>query len=379
MIIIYFAMILFSSSIGYWVDRSPSRLRTLLSTIVCNRGSVVVGSLFWLFILSQEELVGTSDGGGFFGLPSNDLIKGVGFALAVTCGIVERLSASGNLMSMERDWVVTVASSSGPYNLTQLNAVMRRIDLVCKLFAPIVISVVISARDSVRFGVLFTGLTSLLSLPIEMLSARRVWKSSQSLQAPKPMPPAPAHSQHATDDTPQARGPGSLVAGIRRYFKGLEMYFDTPVWIPSMALALLHFNVLTWRATFITSLINVGYSLNVITVARAAGSVFEISSTLVTPRGIEYLGRSPHHRRRSSMPSVMTEEDEARVGLIGEREDEINGDDHDRTLDLQTIVGLKRFGLWGITWQVAHTVRCPYPPGKEGVTRYLLVPRMAYN
>ena len=349
MIIIYFAMIVFSSSIGRWVDRSPNRLRTLLSTIVCNRGSVLVGSVFWLLILSQEDLVGAD---GVFSVPSNGVIKGAGFALAVSCGIVERLSASGNLISMERDWVVAVAAPSGsgrPYDLTHLNAVMRRIDLVCKLFAPIVISVIISARDSVRVGVLFTGLTSLVSLPIETISARRVWKSSLSLQAPKPVPPEP---QHTTTPQMQQRS-GSFVTGVRQYFKGFEMYFGTSVWIPSVALALLHFNMLTWRATFITSLINVGYSLNAITIARTVGSVFEISSTLVTPYGIVYLGKA-QQRQHGSPLAKEEEEDEAGVGLIGGNKDD---DDDDENLDAQTIVGLTRFGLWGFTWQLINMVR----------------------
>ncbi|KAK7757786.1 hypothetical protein SLS62_000164 [Diatrype stigma] len=373
MIIIYFAMILFSSSIGRWVDRSPNRLRTLLSTIVCNRGSVVVGSFFWLLILSQEDVLPPphpteESGGAVFSLPSNRAVKAVGFALAVGCGIVERLSASGNLISMERDWVVTVAAPSGQqqrYDLTHLNAAMRRIDLVCKLFAPIAVSAVISAWGSARVGVLFTALTSLASLPIEAVSARRVWKSSPSLQAPKPVPPPPPPPQNNNNNSNTAPRSGSFVMvmarHLRQYLQGFEMYFATPVWLPSVALALLHFNMMTWRATFITSLINVGYSLNVITIARTVGSVFEISSTIVTPRGIAYLGRktSQQKRRRGQVGAATAEEeDEAGVALIGEEEGgegEGKGEDENEK-ERQTIVGLERFGLWGFTWQLLFTI-----------------------
>ncbi|KAI1503228.1 Ferroportin1-domain-containing protein [Biscogniauxia marginata] len=338
MVIVYFAMILFSSSVGHWVERSPSRLRTLLSTIVCNRGSVIAGSFFWLLILSQEDLVGEE---AAFVLPKNDVLKGGGFAIAVTLGIVERLSASGNLISMERDWVVTVAAPAGrPYDLTHLNAIMRRIDLVCKLVSPILISVVISALGSVRIGVIFTGFTSVISIPIELFSAKRVWNSSAALQAPKPLPP-----QQPSPASGQQTGARSWAARAGQFFKGLELYFSTPVWIPSMALALLHFNMLTWRATFITYLINIGYSLTVITVARAIGSVFEISSTVITPRGIEYMGKA--HRHGHSAPAE-DDDDEAGVGLIT--------DNREGSRDVQTVVGLQRFGLWGISWQVINTV-----------------------
>lgn len=338
MIIVYFSMILFSGWVGNWVEHSPNRLRTLLSTIIVNRGSVILGSFFWILILSQQDLVGDE---ASFVLPSNAVIKGIGFAVAVTFGIIERLSSSGNLISMERDWVVTVAAPVGQaYDLTHLNAVMRRIDLVCKLIAPILIAAVISALGSIRLGVVFTGLTSLFSIPVEVFSATRVWNSSPVLQAPRAVPPPPQPTA-AT----QSR---SWLARTRQYFHGFEMYFSTVVWVPSVALALMHFNMLTWRATFITYLINVGYSLNTITIARAVGSVFEITSTVITPRGIRYLGKT--RRRHARLPS--DDDDESGVGLIAGDHEEDEGEDR----DVQTVVGLQRFGLWGASWQVVNTV-----------------------
>ncbi|KAI0880378.1 uncharacterized protein GGS22DRAFT_175119 [Annulohypoxylon maeteangense] len=333
MIIVYFAMILLSGSVGRWVQHSPNRLRTLLSTIICNRGSVIVGSFFWILILSQEDLVGRE---ATFVLPKNALLKGLGFTVAVTFGIIERLSASGNLISMERDWVVTVAAPAGrPYDLTHLNAVMRRIDLVCKLISPILIAAVISVLGSIRLGVVFTGLTSLLCIPIEVFSAKRVWNSSPLLQAPRAMPPSEPPLTQTT--------PTPWLAKTRQYTHGFELYFSTTVWIPSVALALLHFNMLTWRATFITYLINAGYSLNIITLARALGSLFEITSTVITPRGIVYMGKAHHHANSSSMD----ERDEAEVGLIGS--------DHGGNRDVETIIGLQRLGLWGMSWQLVNT------------------------
>ncbi|KAK6841892.1 hypothetical protein PG987_002752 [Apiospora arundinis] len=337
MIIIYLAMIILSSSIGSWVQNAPDRLRTLLTTIVVNRTSVVIGSFFWLLILSQEDLVKTET---IFVLPKNDILKHVIFAVAVTFGIIERLSSSGNLISMERDWVVKVAAPPGqPYSLTHLNAVMRRIDLVCKLISPILISIVISATDSVRIGVIYSALTSLISIPIETISAKGVWNSSPVLRVPKTKKlageapvPAPVHSVPWT-------------SRIRQFSKGFEMYFSTTVWLPSVALALLHFNMMTWRATFITYLINIGYTLPVITTARAVGSIFEISSTVATPLGIQYMGKA-YQRHRSLTDE---EDEELEVGLIEEGNDE-----QQHVVDGQTVVGLQRFGLWGVSWQVLN-------------------------
>ncbi|KAF2973430.1 hypothetical protein GQX73_g54 [Xylaria multiplex] len=347
MVIIYIAMILLSSSVGHWVERSPNRLRTLLSTIFCNRASVILGSFFWLLILSQENLL-TSDTDTVpprFALPRNDTLKGVVFAIAIGFGIIERLSASGNMISMERDWVVVVAGPIGhPYDLTNLNAVMRRIDLVCKLISPIFISVVISATDSVRVGVLYTGFTSLISIPIELISAKRVWSGSEVLQAPKPIPIyEPAEGATAARAGERELGIGPWSSKLRQYFNGLEMYFSTSVWIPSFSLAMLHFNMLTWRATFITYLLNLGYSLNVITIARAIGSIFEISSTLITPWGIVYFGKASRQSASSG--------DEVNVSLMREESEQ-----DDSITDGETVIGLKRLGLWGISGQFINTI-----------------------
>lgn len=398
MIIIYLAMIVFSSSIGSWVDRSPSRLRTLLTTIVCNRGSVIIGSLFWLAILSQRDLLlneapAARDGQGperdfFFALPTSATLKGIGFALATCCGIAERLSASGNLLSMERDWVPTVAATTPhAYDLTHLNAVMRRIDLVCKLFAPVVLSLVISLSGSTRAGVVFTALTSAACVPVEMVSARSVWRASRALQEPKHrhrQSQPPSSSPSTTMTTLGQR----VLAQLRVYPRDMAMYLSSPysIWIPSLALAMLHFNMLTWGATFITYLLTVGYPLGTITAARTAGSLFEISSTVVTPWLVVRLGRvsgggggGGGHLRRLPVQEgsagrgdsddegagqrlvlLSAEEQGPPLSPVDRMESGGGGgdddDDVEDAIDRQTLTGLQRVGLWGITWQVANTV-----------------------
>ena len=137
----------------------------------------------------------------------------------------------------------------------------------------------------------------------------------------------------------------SLSSRFHGYIHDFEGYFSTTVWIPSVALAMLHYNMMTWRATFITYLINTGYSLNAITIARAIGSVFEICSTVITPIGIHYMGHTKSGKRRTS-------------GGDDEDEDEalIHSEDG---ADARTTTGLERFGLWGVTWQLLFLVSPP--------------------
>ena len=79
------------------------------------------------------------------------------FAIVLFLSIVERLSRTANLLSIERDWIPAMAApipmldgESSKNGLTELNAVISRIDLICKLLSPIAFSAFTTAVGSVR-------------------------------------------------------------------------------------------------------------------------------------------------------------------------------------------------------------------------------------
>ncbi len=307
------ASICFSSMVGRWVDQNPDRLRTLLSTISVNRFTVIGASVLW-FLIVDPQASGpqvTASVSSFSGLLIPLVLKGGIFSLILILGIFEALSASGNMLSMERDWVVTAAAPDGqPYDLTHLNSVMRRIDLICKLVAPLLISVIISATNN-SIGVIVVGGMSAASWATEMFCARIVWNRNPHLQAPKIVPEVGLSS--GGEDTLSLLRPGFLgrvSRGLEQYLQDFKNYFSCTVWVPSLALSLLHLSALSYGATFITFLLNIGFSLELITIARAAGSIVEISSTVVTPVGVQYLGRASSHGRFRGR-DIMTEGDVA--------------------------------------------------------------------
>ncbi|KAH8663143.1 Ferroporti-1, partial [Tricladium varicosporioides] len=333
------ASICFASSVGRWVDRAPNRLKTLSRTISVNRIAVIGASILWLFIVEPRQ---AQDG---LSVPRNIeiekslMIKGTLFTLILVLGIFETLSASGNMLSMERDFVVTAADPDGqPYNLTHLNAVMRRIDLICKLVAPILVSVLISATN-MKIGVLAVGGMSTVSWGVELWCAKRVWNMNPRLRVLKP-----ALNAKDVPISSGARNPLTKVSqALQRYGKDFKNYFSSTVWIPSLALSFLHISVLAYNATFITFLLNVGFSLGLITVARAAGSLVEISSTLVTPVGVQYLSRAKNHGRSR-----------AEDGLSEESGAPLLENPPEAQAAVET--GLERLGLWGISWQLLNLV-----------------------
>lgn len=339
------ASICFSSMVGRWVDQSANRLKTLLSTISVNRCAVIGASILWYFIV--EPLNGLPEGANlapsFLESNTTPMLKGTMFGLILVLGILENLSASGNMLSMERDWVVTVASPDGqPYDLIHLNSAMRRIDLICKLIAPILISVIVSAT-STKVGVFVVGGMSTTSWAIEILCAKRVWNRNSKLKSLKVV----RTQSELASLVPNIRSRtiwSRMSGGLTHYFQDFKDYFSSKVWAPSLALALLHISALSYGATFITFLLNAGFSLGLITVARAAGSIVEISSTVVTPVGVHYLGKAQNHGyyRGESRSSQDSE-----IALLEHESPDVEG---------RTETGLERLGLWGISWQLLNLV-----------------------
>ena len=246
------------------------------------------------------------------------------------------------MISLERDWVPTIASQQAQslYNLTVLNATMRRIDLVCKLVSPIVISLLITVTKSVKTGVIVLASMSLLSWGIEIWCARHVWQGNLMLQRPKVN-----EAQNVSEQTPSSGSstgfisiaPHNVSTVVNAQWKQMKFYFSTEVWIPSLSLALLHLSVLSYSATFLTYLLSSGFSLLLITVVRSISSIVEVSSTFVTPVGVRFLSQASKHGSTE-----------------GDTENLLDDDDQNR----QHTVGLERLGLWGLLSQFLNLV-CP--------------------
>ncbi|KAJ8613049.1 hypothetical protein MRB53_037101 [Persea americana] len=337
------ASLLLSSSIGSAIDNSSTRLRPLLLSISANRACVMTACCGWYI------LVGTSS---FAPGNASSTARTMVFACTVSFGVVERLSGVANRISMERDWVPTLAvlerseSDGSEYTLTHLNAVMRRIDLVCKLISPIVISAIITAT-STSIGVLIVACGSAICWGLEIISANHVWRTNSILRASKP----PKLGGDTTSSIAQPRW-SAITTLVKAQASQMRAYFSTDVWMPSLALAFCYFTALSYESSMITFLLASGYSLLLITSARVLGSVLEVSSTFIAPYSIRRLANSRHVRRRG--------EDEDRL-MTGEEDGAtIDADIADQPRSEHS-VGLARTALWGVTLNLTSLVS-PLPP-----------------
>lgn len=278
------------------------------------------------------------------------------FAVVISLGIMEKLSGTANMISMERDWIPILAAQThgSAYDLTYLNSVMRRIDLICKLISPLVISLIISLTGSTTTGVMVVAGMSASSWGVEVWCARRVWHANPRLRQPRDNENAVPGNISEPDVLPKPgllqRAKGSVATGLRNQVRSLRDYFGSDVWIPSLSLALLHLSVLSYSATFLTYLLDSGFSLILITIARALGSVVEVSSTFVAPVGVQYLSRPPKHEVAREDTEALLDES----GLANQ--------------DQQHLAGLERLGLWAVWSQFLNLV------GLSGTSEYGTAP-----
>ena len=100
------AIILFASSLGRWVDRAPSRLRTLVTTVSVNRIVVIAACVCWAVIIMEKEQedIPTSTGSATDSYQARPLKlhrwKDAIFILILVLWILERLSRLDKLISI---------------------------------------------------------------------------------------------------------------------------------------------------------------------------------------------------------------------------------------------------------------------------------------
>ncbi|KAF4462465.1 Iron-regulated transporter [Fusarium albosuccineum] len=156
------AAVLSSSWVGTQAD-SLDRLKALHLSIVAQRLSVALSC--FLFILLQ----------GWSTSPST---KCVFFVILTVLGCIEKLASVASIVAIERDWVITIAKTYG-LQRQDLNASLRRLDILSKPISP----VIISSLDtwSPQFALWVVMAMNTTSLFVEFLVTRRIYDSVPNL------------------------------------------------------------------------------------------------------------------------------------------------------------------------------------------------------
>eukprot|EP00940_MAST-03C_sp_MAST-3C-sp2_P003392 g3392.t1 len=185
-------------------------------------------------------------------------------AAVLLCGTFGGLAAKAGTIAMEKEWLTEMVSE--PSALSETNASLRRIDLCCKILAPLIFGLVVDGL-SVTWGAVFAGMTYVLTWWPECRMLELLYASSPVLSGgrePRLLPNKPCLAHHA------------------------DMWLDfrrQSVFLASLACGMIYATVLTdggvMTQFFVSS--DASISLTVIAIFRGVGAFMGIVGTYVFP------------------------------------------------------------------------------------------------
>ncbi|VVT46869.1 uncharacterized protein SAPINGB_P001428 [Magnusiomyces paraingens] len=291
--------IIFSHKLGLYIDHT-NRLEVVRTSIVHQRIAVVTTCfLLWLMALLLKPQRGDSNAEMIAmtfesSLELNPLVYSAKFnilmALLIICACVERLCATMNLVSVERDWVVVIAGNDSRF-LQILNARMRRIDLFCKLLGPLAISYLDAWLPLVGL-IWILLLWNFGSMFIEYFTIEKVYQAFDELQEDKPA------LQPTTDLPNPATTQGSRVGILSKLISWLYLnfvspftfYFDHKMVLVSFSLSILYLTVLSFGPQMVSFLLFQGRSPIEVGLLRTVSVICELSTTFLSPWVMGFTG-----------------------------------------------------------------------------------------
>ncbi|KAG4439095.1 hypothetical protein IFR05_005437 [Cadophora sp. M221] len=163
--------ILFASSVGSWIDKSPNPTKPLHTSIVVNHASITSIYLAWMLWPAVIKAEST--------FAKNSL-----FGIIILLDVVQVLGTTGNYLSISRDWIPTLvaAGMGSDYTLTHVNAVIARVNLFCKVASPLLLPVIISIFPRGTWIMIVIFIT-ILVWAVEMIHESRPGESIEGLGA----------------------------------------------------------------------------------------------------------------------------------------------------------------------------------------------------
>lgn len=226
---------------------------------------------------------------------------------------------------------------------------MRRIDLFCKLLAPVFISLIDSLSTRYAIWTVF-GLNT-ASVLIEYVAIAQVYQAVPALKKQIPASPTqdPDDIQYGNQDSNHTRSPADIPQ-INQSQSPWKEYTTSPVFLASFALSLLYLTVLSFGATMVTYLLHTGFTSLQVSYMRIGSVAAELSGTWTAPMIMNRIGpiRSGLWFLNWQFVCVAA----AAVAFVG-------WDSDSRVVAGTLIVGvaMSRVGLWGFDLSVQFLVQ----------------------
>jgi iron-regulated transporter 1 len=288
------------------------------------------------------------------------------FVASVVLACVEKLAFVANTVSVERDWIVVVSESLGT-DRQELNSAMRRIDLVCKLIAPVGIGLVDGYSTRIAIWVVFAQ--NAVSVLVEYFAIANVYAAVPELGVGKGKQSEtdtatelqPQHSSHRdTVSNAPGRRP-TLLANITSHLQPYRAYVENPAFLASFSLSLLYLTVLSFASQMTTYLLTLGFTSTHVSIMRLVSVILELSATVAAPWLMSKIGAV-----RAGLWFI--NEQVLAIGLAIGLFHVFPTSTAPMLAGAALVLGvcLSRLGLWGFDLSVQYLVQEDAPPASRG-------------
>ncbi|XP_059668099.1 solute carrier family 40 member 2-like isoform X2 [Cornus florida] len=282
---------LFGPLIGQWVDKLTYVKVLQLWLLTQNLSFMVAGgTVIGLLVYPNLKLTNLT---AFISL----------VILTNISGAVGVLSTLAGTILIEREWVVVLSEGHPPELQIKMNTVIRRIDLVCKLFAPVATGFIISFV-SLEASSLTLALWNVISVFVQYWLLMSVYNGIPALSErnqkrisrllPVDVEESPSSSQEkksliSYDGNDLELDRNCLKRKIIVWFSSIpyvgawRVYLQQDVVLPGLALAILYFTVLSFGTLMTAALEWDGIPAYVIGIARGISATIGIAATFLYP------------------------------------------------------------------------------------------------
>jgi iron-regulated transporter 1 len=214
-------------------------------------------------------------------------------AFTILLGALSSAGSVGVSICVERDWTKAMCGADA-LALGRMNAVMRRIDLLCLMLAPIASGLLMTYAGLFPAVVIISVYNAVAWMPeIRMLQIAQ--RHSAALRLLKYSPSSMTSDDPAiatvvvTDVQQQQKASAAAIlwsavrAPVVNLVTGWSTYIRQPVLLPAVALAMLYFTVLSLGFMMTAYVKHQGLTEVVVSIFRAAGALTGILATFLYP------------------------------------------------------------------------------------------------
>ncbi|XP_039167569.1 solute carrier family 40 member 2 isoform X1 [Eucalyptus grandis] len=274
------SIFLLGPTIGEWVDKL-GYVKVLRLWLVTQNFSFVVAGATVFGMLAYPDLKSTNPG-----------VFIVLIVVTNLSGAMGMLSTLAGTILIEREWVVVMSEGQPPGLLTQMNSVIRRIDLICKLFAPVVSGFIISFI-SLKVSAMTLAILNTTCVWLEYWFFMSVYKGIPALVERNLRrtwrPPVDLLESSLIQNGDPESAENSQKQNFREkiskipFIGAWKLYLEQEVVIPGVSLALLYFTVLSFGSLMTATLEWEGVPAFLIGIARSISATIGIAATVVYP------------------------------------------------------------------------------------------------